>query len=79
MSWNELLNHGHEPFNLAFPPVRGVHTSIELKAAVTLGSVLDTYLVEITYYASRHTSDLPKVPHILLSCPKVVRPFPRPF
>ncbi|KAG2048447.1 hypothetical protein BDR06DRAFT_1013013 [Suillus hirtellus] len=34
MSWDELLNHGHEPFDLAFPLVRGVHPSIELQAAI---------------------------------------------
>ncbi|KAG2092817.1 CHAT domain-containing protein [Suillus discolor] len=34
MSWNELLNHGHELFDLSFPPVRGVHPSIKLKAAI---------------------------------------------
>ncbi|KAG1729596.1 CHAT domain-containing protein [Suillus occidentalis] len=34
MSWDELLNHGDEPFNLSFPPVRGVHPSLTLKAAV---------------------------------------------
>ncbi|KAG1800233.1 uncharacterized protein HD556DRAFT_1439093 [Suillus plorans] len=36
MSWDELLNHmdmSHS-VNLAFPPVRGVHPSIELKAAI---------------------------------------------
>ncbi|KAG0704971.1 CHAT domain-containing protein [Suillus ampliporus] len=34
-SWDELLRHGNEPFNLSFPPVRGVHPSLMLKAAVT--------------------------------------------
>ncbi|KIK39069.1 hypothetical protein CY34DRAFT_14634 [Suillus luteus UH-Slu-Lm8-n1] len=34
MSWDELLNHGDEPFDLSFPPVRGVHSSLTLKAAV---------------------------------------------
>ncbi|KIK36645.1 hypothetical protein CY34DRAFT_811139 [Suillus luteus UH-Slu-Lm8-n1] len=34
MSWDELLNHGDEPFDLSFPPVRGVHPSLTLKAAV---------------------------------------------
>ncbi|KAG1744322.1 CHAT domain-containing protein [Suillus occidentalis] len=34
MSWDELLNHGDEPFDISFPPVRGVHPSLTLKAAV---------------------------------------------
>ncbi|KAG1893729.1 uncharacterized protein F5891DRAFT_1258341 [Suillus fuscotomentosus] len=34
MSWDELLNHGDEPFDLSFPRVRGVHPSVKLKAAV---------------------------------------------
>ncbi|KAG1877227.1 CHAT domain-containing protein [Suillus subluteus] len=34
MSWDELLDHGDEPFVLSFPPVRGVHPSLTLKAAV---------------------------------------------
>ncbi|KAG1806946.1 CHAT domain-containing protein [Suillus variegatus] len=34
MSWDELLNHGDEPFNLSFPPVRGVHPSLKLKVAI---------------------------------------------
>ncbi|KAG0704972.1 CHAT domain-containing protein [Suillus ampliporus] len=34
-SLDELLRHGNEPFNLSFPPVRGVHPSLRLKAAVT--------------------------------------------
>ncbi|KAG2040928.1 CHAT domain-containing protein [Suillus americanus] len=34
MSWDELLNHGGEPFDLHFPPVRGVHPSLTLKAVV---------------------------------------------
>ncbi|KAG2131231.1 uncharacterized protein EDB93DRAFT_1299032 [Suillus bovinus] len=33
-SWDELLNHGDEPFDLIFPPVYGVHPSLTLKAAV---------------------------------------------
>ncbi|KAG1721715.1 CHAT domain-containing protein [Suillus lakei] len=33
-SWDELLNHGDEPFDISFPPVRGVHPSLMLKAAV---------------------------------------------
>ncbi|KAG2343594.1 hypothetical protein BDR05DRAFT_989693 [Suillus weaverae] len=34
MSWDELLDHGDEPFDLSFPPVRGVRPSLTLKAAV---------------------------------------------
>ncbi|KAG2343859.1 TPR-like protein [Suillus weaverae] len=34
MSWDELLDHGDEPFDLSFPPVCGVHPSLTLKAAV---------------------------------------------
>ncbi|KAG1788928.1 CHAT domain-containing protein [Suillus plorans] len=34
MSWDELLDHGNEPFDLSFPPVRGVHPSLKLKAAI---------------------------------------------
>ncbi|KAG1835853.1 CHAT domain-containing protein [Suillus subalutaceus] len=33
-SWDELLGHGDEPFALSFPPVRGVHPSLTLKAAI---------------------------------------------
>ncbi|KAG0704892.1 CHAT domain-containing protein [Suillus ampliporus] len=34
-SWDELLRHGNKRFNLSFPPVRGFHPSLRLKAAVT--------------------------------------------
>ncbi|KAG2361195.1 hypothetical protein BDR07DRAFT_1334874 [Suillus spraguei] len=34
MSLNELLDHGDEPFHLSFPPVRGVHPFLTLKAVV---------------------------------------------
>ncbi|KAG2114890.1 CHAT domain-containing protein [Suillus cothurnatus] len=34
MSWDELLNHGDEPFDLSFSRVRGVRPSLTLKAAV---------------------------------------------
>ncbi|KIK33775.1 hypothetical protein CY34DRAFT_813374 [Suillus luteus UH-Slu-Lm8-n1] len=34
MSWDELLNHGDEPFDLSFKSVRGIHPSLTLKAAV---------------------------------------------
>ncbi|KAG1721086.1 hypothetical protein EDD22DRAFT_1054804, partial [Suillus occidentalis] len=34
MSWDELLNHEDEAFDLSFPSVRGVHPSLTLKAAV---------------------------------------------
>ncbi|KAG1747308.1 CHAT domain-containing protein [Suillus lakei] len=33
-SWDDLLNHGDEPFDISFPPVRGVHPSLTLKATV---------------------------------------------
>ncbi|KAG1775482.1 hypothetical protein EV702DRAFT_431672 [Suillus placidus] len=33
-SWDELLDHGDEPFHLSFPPVRGVHPSLTLKVTV---------------------------------------------
>ncbi|KAG2142404.1 CHAT domain-containing protein [Suillus clintonianus] len=33
-SWDELLDHGDQPFELSFPPVRGVHPSLTLKTAV---------------------------------------------
>ncbi|KAG1846748.1 hypothetical protein F4604DRAFT_1959984 [Suillus subluteus] len=34
MSWDELLDHGDEPFDLSFPPIRDVHPSLTLKAAI---------------------------------------------
>ncbi|KAG1806962.1 CHAT domain-containing protein [Suillus variegatus] len=34
LSWDELLDHGNEPFDLSFPPVRGVHPSLKLKATI---------------------------------------------
>ncbi|KAG1818667.1 CHAT domain-containing protein [Suillus subaureus] len=34
MSWDALLDHGNEPFDISFPPVDGVHPSLTLKAAV---------------------------------------------
>ncbi|KAG1847676.1 CHAT domain-containing protein [Suillus subalutaceus] len=34
VTWDELLDHGDEPFNLTFPPVRGDCPSLTLKAAV---------------------------------------------
>ncbi|KIK37570.1 hypothetical protein CY34DRAFT_810181 [Suillus luteus UH-Slu-Lm8-n1] len=33
-SWDALLDHGHEPFDISFPPIRGVHPSLTLKATV---------------------------------------------
>ncbi|KAG0696809.1 hypothetical protein DFH29DRAFT_879140 [Suillus ampliporus] len=33
-SWDELLHHGDEPFDLSFPSVRGIHPSLTLKAAL---------------------------------------------
>ncbi|KAG1738304.1 CHAT domain-containing protein [Suillus occidentalis] len=34
MSWDEVLSHGDEPFDISFPPVHGVHPSLTLQAAV---------------------------------------------
>ncbi|KAG1760787.1 CHAT domain-containing protein [Suillus placidus] len=34
MSWDELLDHGDESFDISFPPVCDVHPSLTLKAAV---------------------------------------------
>ncbi|KAG1728413.1 hypothetical protein EDB19DRAFT_1913760, partial [Suillus lakei] len=34
MSWNKVLDHGDERFELSFPPVRGVRPSLTLKATV---------------------------------------------
>ncbi|KAG1823763.1 CHAT domain-containing protein [Suillus subaureus] len=34
MSWDELLGHGDESFDLSFPPIRDVCPSLTLKAAV---------------------------------------------
>ncbi|KAG1823391.1 CHAT domain-containing protein [Suillus subaureus] len=34
MSWDALLDHGNEPFDISFPSVRGVHPSLTLKATV---------------------------------------------
>ncbi|KAG1759912.1 hypothetical protein EDD22DRAFT_992651 [Suillus occidentalis] len=34
MSWDDVLNHGGEPFDLSFPPMRVVRPSLSLKAAV---------------------------------------------
>ncbi|KAG1837231.1 CHAT domain-containing protein [Suillus subalutaceus] len=33
-SWDELLDHGNEPFDISFPSVDGVHSSLTLKATV---------------------------------------------
>ncbi|KAG2065459.1 hypothetical protein BDR04DRAFT_1121831 [Suillus decipiens] len=33
-SWDELLDHGDEPFNLSFPPVCDVHPSLTLKTTL---------------------------------------------
>ncbi|KAG0702288.1 hypothetical protein DFH29DRAFT_1069230 [Suillus ampliporus] len=33
-SWDELLHHGDKPFDLSFPPIRGIHPSLMLKAAL---------------------------------------------
>ncbi|KAG2356013.1 hypothetical protein BDR07DRAFT_1613351 [Suillus spraguei] len=34
LSWDELLDYGDEPFNLYFPPVRGIHPSLTLNTTV---------------------------------------------
>ncbi|KAG1766621.1 CHAT domain-containing protein [Suillus placidus] len=34
LSWDDLLNHRDEPFDISFPPVRDVHPSLTLKVAV---------------------------------------------
>ncbi|KAG1746310.1 hypothetical protein EDD22DRAFT_958354 [Suillus occidentalis] len=34
MSWDELLDHGDESFDLSIPPTRSVHPSLTLKAAI---------------------------------------------
>ncbi|KIK33847.1 hypothetical protein CY34DRAFT_18117 [Suillus luteus UH-Slu-Lm8-n1] len=34
MSWDEVLNHRDELFDISFPPVYGVHSSLTLKAGV---------------------------------------------
>ncbi|KAG1882814.1 CHAT domain-containing protein [Suillus subluteus] len=47
-SWDALLDHGNEPFDISFPPIHGVHSSLTLKAAVLHpcdnhdGAVLDS-------------------------------------
>ncbi|KAG1869920.1 CHAT domain-containing protein [Suillus subluteus] len=33
-SWDALLDHGNEPFDISFPSVHGVHPSLTLKATV---------------------------------------------
>ncbi|KAG1746245.1 CHAT domain-containing protein, partial [Suillus occidentalis] len=35
-SWDELLDHGDEPFDISFPPVRDVHPVLTLKTTVVL-------------------------------------------
>ncbi|KAG1868130.1 hypothetical protein C8R48DRAFT_832870 [Suillus tomentosus] len=59
MSWNGLLDHGDEPFDLSFPPVRGVHPSLKLKATIVhvcnyqddalFDSLLDCEIARDTY------------------------------
>ncbi|KAG2114887.1 CHAT domain-containing protein [Suillus cothurnatus] len=34
MSWDELLNHGDEPFDISFPLVRDVHPSLTLRITI---------------------------------------------
>lgn len=47
----EVLNHGDVPFDLSFPPVRGVHPCLTLKAAAAhvcedQDGVLSNFLVD---------------------------------
>ncbi|KAG2341463.1 hypothetical protein BDR05DRAFT_1001580 [Suillus weaverae] len=51
LSWDDLLNHGDEPFDISFPPVHDVHPSLKLKTAFVhtcddLDSVLSDSLVD---------------------------------
>ncbi|KAG1776392.1 CHAT domain-containing protein [Suillus placidus] len=34
LSWDDLLDHGDEPFDISFPPVYNVHPSLKLKTAI---------------------------------------------
>ncbi|KAG1817988.1 uncharacterized protein BJ212DRAFT_1576480 [Suillus subaureus] len=34
MSWDALLNHGNEPFDISFPSVHGAHPSLTIKVMV---------------------------------------------
>ncbi|KAG2342318.1 TPR-like protein [Suillus weaverae] len=48
LSWDDLLNHGDEPFDISFPPVRGVHPSLKLKTAIVhaCDDALSDFLVD---------------------------------
>ncbi|KAG1766622.1 CHAT domain-containing protein [Suillus placidus] len=51
LSWDDLLNHGDEPFDISFPPVHDVHPSLKLKTAIVhtcddLDGVLSDSLVD---------------------------------
>ncbi|KAG0698316.1 CHAT domain-containing protein [Suillus ampliporus] len=67
-SWDELLDHGDEPFDLSFPAVRGIHPSLTLKAGSVHacgnydGELVD-YVVrcEIDRFVKSMTSE--SVPH----------------
>ncbi|KAG1771900.1 CHAT domain-containing protein [Suillus placidus] len=44
LSWDDLLNHGDEPFDISFPPVRDVHPSLTLKVAVVHDALSDSLI-----------------------------------
>ncbi|KAG0698008.1 hypothetical protein DFH29DRAFT_1082031 [Suillus ampliporus] len=44
-SLNELLDHGDESFDISFPPIRGVHLTLTLKAA---SSIIDSEIARGT-------------------------------
>ncbi|KAG2341559.1 TPR-like protein [Suillus weaverae] len=48
LSWDDLLNHGDEPFNISFSSVRSVHPSLTLKVAVVhaCDEALSDFLVD---------------------------------
>ncbi|KAG2029055.1 hypothetical protein BDR03DRAFT_976094, partial [Suillus americanus] len=62
-SWNALLDHGNEPFDIFFPSVRGVHPSLTLKAtvlhncdnqdSVLLGSIIKCQVAQDTNAAHK--------------------------
>ncbi|KAG2346354.1 hypothetical protein BDR05DRAFT_997357 [Suillus weaverae] len=64
-SWDDLLNHGDEPFVLSFPPVRGVDPSLTLKVDVVHayddhdGVLFDT--ARLLEAQMRATHNLPRI------------------
>ncbi|KAG0699069.1 CHAT domain-containing protein [Suillus ampliporus] len=63
-SWDDLVDHGNEPFDLSFPLVRGVYLSLTLKAA---SSIVECHIARRTdagharlakYVTSNRVSDL---------------------